>query len=132
VKRNARRIAAVLLIAIFPAPSAHAADPLFAMRQFGLLGTWTPNCTAPITDAMLLLRFTESSLGAPRMIISHPDDIIYETTIDAAALLPPDEIQLTVEAGLSPPQQIIFRRTADHLQLLTNPPSPFLQLCISE
>jgi hypothetical protein len=120
-----------LLFLGFSGP-ARAEDPIIALQKFGLLGTWTQNCTAPITDAMLLVRFTETSLGAPRMIISHPDDIIFETTIDAATLHLPDEIQLMIEAGLAAPQRIVFRRTADALQLMTDPPGPLLHRCISE
>lgn len=124
--------ASMLAVLIFLASPARAADSVSVMRQFGLLGTWTQNCTAPITDAMILVRFTETSLGAPRMIISHPDDIVFETTIDAAELQPPDEVQLMIEAGLAAPQRIVFRRTADALQLMTDPPGPLLHRCISE
>jgi len=120
-----------LLFLGFTGP-ARAEDPIITLENFGLFGTWTQNCTAPITDAMLLVRFTETSLGAPRMIVSHPDDIIFETTIDAAELQPPDEIQLTIETGLAAPRQIIFRRTSDTLQLMADPPGPPLRRCISE
>jgi hypothetical protein len=37
-----------------------------------------------------------------------------------------------IEAGLAAPQRIVFRRTADALQLMTDPPGPLLHRCISE
>jgi hypothetical protein len=121
-----------LFAAAVMASPAQAADPIIAMTQFGLLGTWDHDCTHPITDAMLLIRFTETSLGMPRMIVTHPDEIMYETTVDAAALIPPDEIKLTLDSGLGPPQQLIFRLTEGALQPLTTPPLPSLHRCVSE
>lgn len=130
--RNAGAWALVLLIGAGCCPTAQAADPLAAMRQFGLLGTWDENCTAPITGAMVLIRFTETSLGEPRLIVSHPDEIIFETTIESAAPIPPDEIQLTVAGGLAAPRAMTFRLTAGALQLVSGGDAPVLHRCVSE
>jgi hypothetical protein len=130
-----KRCVLLLLLIFAAAGPAQAEDPITAIQKFGLLGTWSQDCTAPITDAMVLLRFTETSSAQPRLILSHPDDIFYESDIRTATIIAPSQIQLGIEGGpASPLQTLIFQLAGDTLTL-TSPalrPWPPLHRCISE
>ncbi len=100
-------------------PCALAEDAGSVIRDFGLLGTWSADCsTLGITDAMILVRFTVTSLGEPRMIVGHPDDALYASTIEAADAVGGDGVMLSLDGGLDGvPQQVILRLDDDALQV---------------
>jgi len=104
---------------------AHADDPLIALKNFGLLGTWDSDCTQPMVQSMILYRFTETSLGLPRLLIGQPDDILSETTIFSATQINADTLKLTTQA-----QPITLTLSGGILQI-SGVATP-LHLCVSE
>jgi hypothetical protein len=129
-----KRCVLLLLLTLF-AGTARAEDPIVALQKFGLLGTWSQDCTAPIKDAMVLVRFTESSFAQPRLILSHPDDIFFESDIRSAVIISPTQIQLGIEGGpASPLKTIIFQLDGNTLTITSPAPSSLqpLHRCISE
>jgi hypothetical protein len=88
------------------ASAARAGDAAAVMRGFGLFGTWSPDCSNHgMTDALFLVRFTVSSLGAPRVIIGYPDEIDNISTVDSASRVAVDEVSLVLDAGLGQTRQ---------------------------
>jgi hypothetical protein len=116
-----KRLAILLLLT--PTPSL-AENPFTILQSAGLLGTWTTDCTQPILQSMLLYRFTQTSLGFPRLIISNPDTILSETAI-LSATQSNNTIQLTT------PTNPLTLTIANGTLQISGIPSP-LHRCISE
>jgi len=104
---------------LWASPCAVADDAGSVLRNFGLLGTWSADCsTLGITDSMILVRFTVTSLGQPRMIVGHPDEVLYASVIEAAAAGGPDEVVLSLDGGLDGvPEQVTLRHDDGALQV---------------
>lgn len=113
------------LLCFFTIAPAYADDPLIALKHFGLLGTWDSDCTQPMVQSMMVYRFTETSLGLPRLLIGQPDDILSETTIVSATQINPDTLKLTTQA-----QPLTLTLSGGKLQI-SGVATP-LHLCVSE
>lgn len=126
------------------------ADVLQAIKDFGLLGTWSADCS-DYKETMLLVRFTMSSQGRVRIIVGHPDDIVYTSTIESAVQAAGGEISLGIDAGFISPQWHLTLRlksgalriwqsssttqspdVANGRDLATGLATPTLYRCISE
>ncbi len=126
--------AAALAITLL-APPAQADDTYKLLQSAGLLGTWSQDCrTEAMTGSMVLVRFTMTSLGVPRVIVAQPDFIMYSAQIEAAAPASGGQLNLTLDGGLSAaPAQVILRLQAGELQILqAGTWGAPLQRCISE
>ncbi len=113
------------LLCFFIAAPAYADDPLIALRNFGLLGTWDSDCNQPMVQSIMVYRFTETSLGLPRLLIGQPDDILSETTIVSADQINANTLKLTTQA-----QPITVTLSGGSLQI-SGVATP-LHLCVSE
>jgi len=111
------RFRAVVMVAIFWAgflTDARADDVAAVMRGFGLFGTWSQDCSNQgMTDGLVLVRFTVSSLGTPRVVIGYPDEIDTISTIRAASRLAPDEVSLVLDPGLGQTAQTVILKLDD-------------------
>jgi hypothetical protein len=104
---------------------AYADDAFNVLKNFGLIGTWDSDCTQPMVQSMMLYRFTETSLGLPRLLIGQPDDILSETTIFSATRINTDTLMLTTQAQ---PITVTLSGGILHMSGVATP----LRLCISE
>lgn len=131
-----RRLCLTGLLAWPLAATPAEADSFTVLQNFGLLGTWSQQCGgAGITDAMILVRFTMTSLGLPKIIIGQPDEVMYSSTIDSVVLRGPDQLEISILGGLgAPDQQLTITRAGAAMVFTPHPPAAplTLQHCISE
>ncbi len=117
--------------------TAARADTVDVLRKFGLLGTWTSACSDHgISDRMVLVRFTMSSLGLAKIIIGHPDEIMYSSTIESAVEVGPEQVEIVVFGGLdAPDQKLMLMVDAEGLEVSqagVGAGMPVLHRCVSE
>jgi len=113
-----------ILLLLIPSQAHPQQNPLPTLQSANLLGTWSPTCTTAPTQSMRLYRFTETSLGFPRLIISNPDTILTETAI-LSATASENTIQLTTSTA-----PLTLKITNNTLQI-SGIPTP-LHRCVSE
>ena len=143
------KLALAIALGLAAIGPVQAQDIAATLRNFGLPGTWSEDCS--IAPDTFLVRFSAASSGLSRVSLGHPDAMLSVNTVVAVERAGA-ELVLTLAVGFAlPTRRVTLRREDDLLRVwhsvllpggavviadgrdaATGAPVPALHRCMSE